>query len=55
MSQAADRLENAAHGMAWAYSQHSRRYVQQSDHVIYSESGVCQGDPLGMLLFALTL
>jgi hypothetical protein len=41
--------------VAWAYSQHSRLLVQHSEGVVRSQSGVRQGDPLGPLLFALTL
>jgi hypothetical protein len=41
--------------VAWAYGRHSRLLVQRSDAVVSSQSGVRQGDPLGPLLFALTL
>jgi hypothetical protein len=41
--------------VAWAYGQHSRLLVQHSQEVVSSQSGVRQGDPLGPLLFALTL
>jgi hypothetical protein len=41
--------------VAWAYGQHSRLLIQCSYEVVNSQSGVRQGDPLGPLLFALTL
>jgi hypothetical protein len=41
--------------VAWTYGQHSRLLVQRSDEVVSSQSRVRQGDPLGPLLFALTL
>jgi hypothetical protein len=41
---------------AWAYRRHSHLLVHQSPGtVVSSQSGVRQGDPLGPLLFALTL
>jgi hypothetical protein len=41
---------------AWAYGRHSHLLVHQSPGtVVRSQSGVRQGDPLGPLLFALTL
>jgi hypothetical protein len=40
----------------WAYGRHSHLIVQQSPGaVVSSQSGVRQGDPLGPLLFAITL
>jgi hypothetical protein len=45
---------HSARPVAWAYSQHSRLLVQRSDEVVSSQSER-QGDPLGPLLFALTL
>jgi hypothetical protein len=39
----------------WAYSQPSRLLVQRTKEVVSSQSEVRQGDPLGPLLFALTL
>jgi hypothetical protein len=41
--------------VAWAYGQRSRLLVQHSEEVLRSQSGVRQGDPLGSLLYALTL
>jgi hypothetical protein len=41
--------------VAWAYGQHSRLLVQHSEEVVRSQNGVRQGDPLGSLLFGLTL
>jgi hypothetical protein len=43
------------HRVAWAYDRHSRLLVQSSDEVVSLQSGVRQGTPLGLLLFALTL
>jgi hypothetical protein len=41
---------------AWAYGRHSHLLVHQSPRtVVSSQSGVRQGDPLGLLLFALNL
>jgi hypothetical protein len=41
---------------AWAYGRHSHLLVHQSPGtVVSSQSGVRQGDPLGPLLFAITL
>jgi hypothetical protein len=41
---------------AWAYGRHSHLLFRQSPRtVVSSQSGVRQGDPLGPLLFALTL
>jgi hypothetical protein len=51
----AERCPALLPAAAWAYGRHCRLCVQQTDQVINSESRVRQGDPLGMLLFALTL
>jgi hypothetical protein len=41
--------------VAWANGRHSRLLLERAEAVVLSQSGVRQGDPLGPLLFALTL
>jgi hypothetical protein len=41
--------------VAWTYGGHSRLLLERAEAVVLSQSGVHQGDPLGPLLFALTL
>jgi hypothetical protein len=39
----------------WAYGRHSRLRLERAEAAVLSQSGVRQGEPLGPLLFALTL
>jgi hypothetical protein len=55
LSAVAERCPALLPMMELAYGRHGMLYVQQTDQVINSESRMRQGDPLGMLLFPLTI